>query len=156
MVVGCALTSGCLGRRTIDAVTIEVDNSAGVYKIGTDVLDSTFAKHFSEQLAANHRQAMVVPIGGETIFIKLLSDTVTPAPSRILGDGQKHTVLCSYTFRTMSGTMQSELTVRPSSFFGRVSTSLTSLISDPKAKEIWPELDDIITDLSTTLYYNLY
>jgi hypothetical protein len=153
--LACLVLPGCFGHRTIVTMTVEVDNSAAVYKIGTDALNNAFAKHMAEQAAANHRQVVVMSTGGETLFVKFLSDTVTLDENSFLGDGQKHVVKCSYRFRDLSGILQTELIVRKSGFVSRFAHSLSSLIGDAKPKDIWPELDDIIQDLCIQLTYEL-
>jgi hypothetical protein len=155
LLVACVTLVGCFGHRTIETMTIEVDNSAGTYKITTDSLNNAFARHIGEQISINHRQAVIMPTGGETLFIKIISDTVTLDQNRFLGDGQKHDVLISYRFRNMSGMLHSELIIRASGFVSRFSGSLSSLVSDSKPKDMWPELDDIIQDLSNQIYFEL-
>lgn len=154
-VLACAALAGCFGHRTIETMTVEVDNSAGVYKIGVDSLNNAFARHIGEQITANHRQAVIVPSGGETLFIKIQSDTVSLDENRFLGVGQKHVVQISYRFRNQTGTLHTELIVRASGFVSRFTSSLSAMVTDPKSKDLWPELDDIIQDLSNQIFYEL-
>lgn len=145
--------SGCLENRTVKDVTLEVDNSLGVFNIGSEPLNSLFANNLVDLFRLRRKQIEVDAVGGETIFVKILSDTVTPEPNRFLGEGQTHTVICSWRFRERSGTITAVETFRGSSIVSRFVSSISGLTASAKELEIPPEFRQIVEDLNVQLIY---
>ncbi len=154
LVVALAL-GGCLENRTVRAVTLEVDNSLGVFNIGAEPLNTLFAVNLVDQFRLRRKMIEVDRVGGETIFLKLLSDTVTPAPNRFLGEGQTHTVTASWRFRGDSGTISIADTFRGSSVVSRFVTSVSGLTSLGTEVEVPPEFKTVVEDLNIQLLYAL-
>jgi hypothetical protein len=145
--------SGCMENRTVKDVTLEVDNTLGVFNISSESLNGLFALNLIDMFRLRRKQIEVDPVGGETIFLKILSDTVTPEPNRFLGEGQTHTVLCSWRFRERSGTITAVETFRGSSIVSRFVSSISGLTSSTKELEVPPEFRQIVEDLNLQLIY---
>jgi hypothetical protein len=145
--------SGCLENRTVKEVTLEVDNTLGVFNISSDTLNSLCALNLVDMLRLRRKQIVVDSVGGETIFVKILSDVVTPEPNRFLGEGQTHTVTCSWRFREGSGTIKAVETFRGSSIVSRFVGTISGLTSSTKEVEIPPEFRQIVEDLNNELIF---
>jgi hypothetical protein len=145
--------SGCMENRTVKDVTLEVDNTLGVFNIGSEPLNTLFALNLVDMFRLRRKQIEVDAVGGETIFVKILSDTVTAEPSRFLGEGQTHTVLCSWRFRERSGTITAVETFRGSSIVSRFVSSVSGLALTNKELEVPPEFRQIIEDLNIQLIF---
>jgi hypothetical protein len=145
--------SGCLENRTVKDVTLEVDNTLGTFNIGSEPLNGLFAANLENLFRLRRKQIEVDAVGGETIFLKILSDTVTPEPNRFLGEGQTHTVLCSWRFRERSGTITAVETFRGSSVVSRFVSSISGLTASAKELEVPPEFRQIVEDLNIQLIF---
>jgi hypothetical protein len=145
--------SGCLENRTVKDVTLEVDNSLGVFNISSETLNTVFALDLVDLFRLRRKQIAVDPMGGETIFVKILSDTVTPEPSRFLGEGQTHTVICSWRFRERSGTITAVETFRGSSVVSRFVSSVSGLTSSTNDLAIPHEFLQVVEDLNVQLIF---
>ncbi len=144
---------GCLENRAVKDVTLEVDNTLGVFNISSETLNTLCALNLDNLFRLRRKQIEVDSAGGETIFVKILSDTVTPEPSRYLGEGQTHTVLCSWRFRDRSGTITAVETFRGSSIVSRFTSAISGLALSTKELEVPPEFRQIIEDLNVQLIY---
>jgi len=145
--------SGCLENRTVKDVTLEVDNSLAVFNISSETLNTLCALNLDELFHLRRKQIAVDALGGETIFVKILSDTVTPEPNRFLGEGQTHTVTCSWRFRERSGTITAVETFRGSSIVSRFVSSISGITSSTKELEVPPEFRQVVEDLNVQLIY---
>jgi hypothetical protein len=144
---------GCMENRTVRDVTLEVDNTLGVFNISNEALNTVFALNLVDMFRLRRKQIAVETEGGETIFVKLLSDIVTQAPNRFLGEGQTHTVTCSWSFRERSGTISAVETFRGSSIVSRFVSSISGIASLTKEVELPPEFRQIVEDLNVQLIY---